>query len=185
MKNPYLVGDKVYLRPFEAEDAAILQRFINDPAVSRQLLAYRPYTLAMEKAYIENSVNNPTDLSLGICLKSDDHLIGTASLHQIHEKDRRAEFGIAIGDQRQWGKGYGTEVTRLMTQLAFETLNLNRVSLTVYDFNERGIRAYTRVGYQREGVLRQYTYIEGAYHDGIVMSMLRSDWERAKAAIDE
>ncbi len=180
MKNPYLIGDKLYLRPLDREDAPIIQGFINNPGISRNLLAYRPFTLAMELAYIENSANSPTDLSLGICLKADDQLIGTASLHAIHPKDRRAEFGMAIGDERQWGKGYGTEVTRLMAQLAFERLNLNRLSLSVYDFNERGIRAYTRVGFQREGVLREYTFVDGAYHDAIIMSLLRSDWEKAK-----
>lgn len=180
MKNPYVIGDKLYLRPLDREDAPTLQRFINDPGVSRNLLVYRPYTLGMELAYIENSVSSPTDLALGICLMSDDQLIGTTGLHGVHDKDRRADFGVAIGDERQWGKGYGTEVTRLMTQLAFERLNLNRVSLSVYEFNERGIRAYERVGFQREGVLRQYTFVDGAYHDAIVMSMLRSDWEKAK-----
>lgn len=183
MKNPYVIGDTVYLRPFDLEDAPIIQRFINDPAISRNLLAYRPFTLTMEQDYIRNSTASPTDLALGICLKSDDQLIGMAGLHRIHEKDRRAEFGVAIGDERQWGKGYGTQVTRLMTELAFERLNLNRVSLTVYDFNERGIRAYARVGYQREGVMREYTFIEGGYRDAITMSMLRSDWEKAKAKV--
>ncbi len=182
MKNPYVIGDKLYLRPLDREDALIIQGFINDPGISRNLLAYRPFTLSMEQAFIENSSNEPNDIALGICLKADDQLIGMTGLHRIHEKDRRAEFGMAIGDERQWGKGYGTEVTRLMTALAFERFNLNRVSLTVYAFNERGIRTYTRVGYQREGVMRAFTFVDGAYHDAITMSMLRSDWDTAKAA---
>lgn len=181
MKNPYLIGETTYLRPLDCEDAATLQRFINDPAISRNLLVYRPFTLAMELEHLDAAGKNTDDVLLGICLKSDDQLIGMTGLHRIHPKDRRAEFGIAIGDQRQWGKGYGSEVTRLMTALAFDTLNLNRVSLVVYAFNERGIRAYERVGYQREGVLREFNFSEGAYHDGIAMSMLRSDWLKLKA----
>ena len=177
MKNPFLVGEKVYLRPLEPEDAPVIQRFINDPAISRNLQAYRPYTLAMELAYIGQAAQSPTDLSLGVCPRHDDRLVGTVSLHAIHPKDRRAELGIAIGEQSEWGKGFGTDATRLVTAHAFDTLNLNRVALTVYAFNERGIHVYEKLGFQREGVLRQYTFADGRYHDALVMSVIREHWE--------
>jgi hypothetical protein len=70
-----------------------------------------------------------------------------------------------IGDKREWNKGYGTEVTRLLTRYAFETLNLNRVWLRVYEFNRYAIRAYEKAGYRREGVLRQDHFSDGPYWD--------------------
>src|SRR5438477_214806 len=78
---------------------------------------------------------------LSIVLNATDRLIGVAGLHSINQKDRHAAFGISIGEKEEWGKGYGTEATRLIVGYAFETLNLNRVWLHVHAHNERGIRA--------------------------------------------
>ncbi len=107
-------------------------------------------------------------------------LIGSAGLHQIHFKDRHAEFGILIGEKSAWRKGYGTEVTALMTGYGFETLNLNRVWLRVHEDNQHGIKAYEKVGFKREGVLRQHKYREGRYVDVMVMGILKEEWENRK-----
>src|SRR5262249_47408000 len=101
-------------------------------------------------------------------------------LHRIDFKERHAAFGITIGDKAEWGKGYGTETTRLLVEHAFEILNLNRVWLHVYEFNERGIRTYERVGFQKEGVLRQDHFHEGRYWSTIIMGILREEWQAAK-----
>ena len=64
-----------------------------------------------------------------------------------------------------------------MVDYAFGTLNLNRVELRVFSFNKRAIGVYERVGFVRDGVLRQSQYHDGTYHDDIVMSILREEWE--------
>ena len=73
-----------------------------------------------------------------------------------------------------------TEATRLITGYAFETLNLNRVALRVYEDNERGVKAYEKVGFKREGVLRQDIYREGRYWNTFLMSILREEWTARK-----
>jgi len=111
------------------------------------------------------------------CSVSSSRLIGTTGLHRIDFKNRHAGFGIAIGDKQAWGKGYGTEATFLVARYGFETLNLNRIWLHVYDFNPAGMRCYEKVGYAREGVLRQDHFSEGRYADTIVMAILRQEWD--------
>jgi RimJ/RimL family protein N-acetyltransferase len=88
-----------------------------------------------------------------------------------------------IGETSYWGKGYGTEATRLITRYAFESLNFHRVWLHVYDFNLRGIAIYEKVGYKKEGVLRQHTYREGRYHDVITMAITRPDWDELQSGV--
>ena len=80
-------------------------------------------------------------------------------------------------DKGSWGQGYGTEATRLVVQHAFATLNLNRVWLEVYEYNPRGLRAYEKVGFRKEGVKRQDNYRAGRYWDTIVMAILREEWD--------
>jgi RimJ/RimL family protein N-acetyltransferase len=178
MVNPFLVGTHVYLRPLDRADAPAFVTWLNDPDVARFLRAYRPMTLSAEEAFID-AIGKGEDMGLAIVLRDGDRLIGGAGLHEIDQRCRRAQFGIVIGDREQWGKGYGTEVTRLMVGYAFETLNLNRVWLLVYEYNPRGVRSYEKVGFRREGVLRQDTFRDGRYWDTIVMGILREEWKTA------
>ena len=76
----------------------------------------------------------------------------------IEWMNRCARFGIFMGEKSFWNQGYGTEATRLMLKHAFETLNLNRIFLHVYETNPRAIRAYEKVGFVKEGLLRDAIY---------------------------
>jgi RimJ/RimL family protein N-acetyltransferase len=177
MHNPFLVGPTVYLRPLEREDARAIVPWFNDPEVTRYTLRYRPLTLAEEEEFIRRLAESTTDLALGIAVRGDDRLIGVTGLHQVDLRNRHAAFGIVVGDKGSWGKGYGTEATRLLVGHAFETLNLNRVWLEVYEYNDRGQRVYQKVGFRVEGRLRQDTFRDGRYWDTLVMGVLREEWE--------
>jgi [ribosomal protein S5]-alanine N-acetyltransferase len=181
MQNPFLIGTKIYLRPVEREDAKQCVAWFNHPEITHTLLMYRPINLHAEEAFIDKALQSEHDLVLGIAVLASDRLIGVAGLKDIDFRNRHAGFGIAIGEKEEWGKGYGTEATRLIVNHAFETLNLNRVWLHVYEYNERGIRSYEKVGFQKEGLLRQETYREGRYWDTIVMAMLREERDARKA----
>ncbi len=181
MHSPYLVGDRVYLRPLDRGDAHTLQQHMNRPEVVRTLASWRPHSLEQEGEWIERVAGSETEVALGIALRDGDRLIGSAGLHMIDWRSRSAAFGLQIGDPADWGKGYGTEVTRLVTAYGFERLNLHRIWLHVYDHNPAGVRAYEKAGYTREGVLRQGVFREGAYHDVYVMAILASEWRAARA----
>lgn len=177
MKNPFLVGRQVYLRPLEISDAEAMAPWMNDREVVRTLQTMRPVTEESERSFIERVSRSDTDVATAIMTRAGDRFIGTAGLMHINWRERHAGYGISIGDKSCWGRGFGTETTRLLTAHAFETLNLNRVWLHVYEFNLGAIRAYEKAGYQREGVLRQATYVEGRYHDVHVMAILREHWK--------
>ena len=180
MKNPLLIGEKIYLRPLEREDAPLFVIWLNDQEVTRTLLVSGPINLQKEEEYLENAYKSEHDTVLGIAIKETDKLIGSTGLRQIDFRNRHAGFGIVIGEKAEWGKGYGTEATSLITRYAFETFNLNRVWLHVFADNERGVRAYEKVGFKREGILRQEGYREGRYWDTLTMAILREEWEARK-----
>jgi len=179
MKKPFLIGDKIYLRPLEREDAPVLSEYINDPEVRATLQMYLPQTEAQTLAFVEGmgAGKSATDIVFGISLKENDRLIGATGLHSLDWKNRRASFGISIGEKDCWSKGGGTEATRLINKYAFETLGLNRVYLRVYDFNPRAIRAYEKAGYKREGLLREDHFNAGKFWDVWTMGILRADYD--------
>ncbi len=156
MQNPFLIGEQVYFRALEEADATNYVRWLNDPEVNRTLAAGNfPLNIPREQEYIRKLYTDQNGLNLAMVLKDGDRHIGGAGLHDIRQVHRAATFGIVIGEKDCWGKGYGTEAARVMVRHGFETLNLNRISLNVYDFNPRGIRAYEKAGFRKEGVLRQ------------------------------
>jgi RimJ/RimL family protein N-acetyltransferase len=181
VKSPFLIGSTIYLRPLEREDAGLLVPWINDPEVTRTLRIYRPMNLQAEEEFVARSAQSEHELVLGIAIQATDKLIGATGLHQIDFKNRHAGFGISIGEKAEWGKGYGTEAARVIVGHAFDTLNLNRVWLHVFEYNLRGIRAYERVGFRREGLLRQDRFHEGRYWDTIVMAMIRQEYQGQQA----
>ena len=85
-------------------------------------------------------------------------------------------FHITIGERDAWGRGLGTEATRLMLGLAFDTLGLHRVGLTVFAFNERAIRSYRKAGFAIEGRMREAIVRDGRYWDELQMGVLQEEW---------
>src|SRR5262249_38238823 len=126
--------------------------------------------------FLRKIAEGPDNVTLGVVVRATDQLIGTAGLHQIDHRTRQAAFGISLGDKAAWGHGYGTEVTRLVVGHAFETLNLNRVWLHVFEYNPRAAHVYEKVGFRHEGRLRQSAFRDGRYWDTLVMGILRSEW---------
>lgn len=175
MENPHIVGDTVYLRPVEMEDRDRFVAWLNDEQARGGLGSIHPVSRLAEEEYLRTQLKKQDQVFLSIVEKASGRHIGSTGLHGINPVHRHCTFGLLIGDRTAWGKGYGTETTRLMVDYAFRKLNLNRVELHVFSYNTRAIAVYEKAGFVREGVLRQYQYHDGAYHDDIVMSVIRDD----------
>ena len=176
MNSHYLLGQSVYLRALDRADASLLQSFINHADVHPTIAAWRPVSIEQEADFVDRMSRSETDVVMGISTRADDRLIGVTGLHQIDWRNRNACFGIAIGNPVEWGKGYGTEATRLITGYGFGRLNLHRIYLDVYAANARGIHAYEKAGYRREGIFRDAVFRDGTYGDAYRMSLLASEW---------
>lgn len=98
----------------------------------------------------------------------EKELLGTLSLFNCNWVDRSVGLGIDI---------HSPEAVRLLLDFAFKTLNLNRVELEVFDFNERALRCYRKVGFRKVGKKMQARLVDGKYRDVIVMDVLRSEWK--------
>ncbi len=171
------VGDLVRLAPLDRANLPAFKRWFRDYEVQRFLgMVPVPYTDEREEEWFEQAVRAVDQYNFSIRTLAEDVLIGNCGLFNISAKNHSAEFGIVIGEKECWGKGYGTDATRAMLRFAFQELNLNRVGLMVFSFNVRAIRAYEKAGFVQEGCLRQALFREGAYHDEVLMSVLREEW---------
>ena len=182
MQNAIAVGGRIYLRPLTRADAVAFVPWVNDPEVTRTLaIGSRIMDVRAEEVLIEKTNASAHDVLFGIVVQRTEQLIGSIGLNQVDFRHRSASLGMMIGEKGVWGKGYGTEATRLVVQYAFGELHLNRVQLHVYEYNLRGIRVYEKVGFRREGVLRQEHGYDGRFWDTVVMAILREEWEKGPA----
>ena len=106
---------------------------------------------------------------------ADDRLIGFVELG-VWWSNHMTWLGAGIGEPDYWGRGYGTDAIRLGVNYAFRELGLNKISLGVFSYNTRAVRAYEKVGFSHEGSSRAVLYRDGQRFDELHMGLLRSEW---------
>ncbi len=188
MKN-ILTGKLVRLVVEDTENIAkLFARWSRDSEYMR-LLDTSPARLFSEKATKEwlekEQEKDPPGLYMFMIRTLEDNkLIGEIDLDGIRWSHGDAWVGIGIGERDCWDKGYGSDAMNILLRYAFTELNLHRVTLTVFEYNPRAIRAYEKAGFQLEGRARQFIHRDGNRWDLIFMGILREEWEKRQASGD-
>lgn len=173
-------GRLVRLRAREPDDAERAHRWINDWEVARFLVVRYPMSLLSERTWLEH-IPSPSFSSVPLAIDTlDGTHIGNIDLRDIQPENRTGEIGIMIGEKAYWSQGYGSDAVRTLAGFAFRRMNLQRVYLRTYEFNERGQRAFAKAGFTVEGRMRRHIYVDGRYWDAIIMGMLREEFEQGE-----
>jgi RimJ/RimL family protein N-acetyltransferase len=172
-----LEGRLVVLRRHAPENLRAFERWYADPEVAR-LTRYQDGPMRRDEIerFFAARVVGHDSLALAIHERSSGRLVGTCAFSQLDAENGSALYHITIGEKDVWGRGYGTEATRLMLDHAFGTLGLHRVALAVFEFNERAIRSYRSCGFVVEGRAREAIWRDGRWWDEITMSVLDQEW---------
>lgn len=182
-----IYGDRIRLRALKREDLPLYVQWLNDPEVKQGIMVYLPFSLEDEEDWFDGMRKKPLEerpLVIEIPAEEGWEPIGNCGLISINWRIREAEFGIVIGAKQHWNKGYGTEALQVMIHHGFNTLNLNRIALRVFENNPRAVRAYEKAGFVQEGRLRQGHYQNGEYIDVFIMSILRTEWQISGKNLD-
>lgn len=177
MTTNVFTGKKVRLAVFDPEkDADLMAKWNRDSLFSR-LLGSEPaqqWTPKQIRVWFEKE----EDVYFFIIhALEDDRAIGLVDLSGFDWGARHAWVGIGLGEREDWGKGYGTDAMQVILRYAFTELNLERVNLSVFEYNLRGYKSYLKSGFVEEGRLRGWMMREGKRYDLIFMGILRSEWE--------
>jgi UDP-4-amino-4,6-dideoxy-N-acetyl-beta-L-altrosamine N-acetyltransferase len=167
-------GERVLLRRMSREDAADVVRMRADPAVQAQLFSRRPPTIEEHLRWLADMEVRGDRHEFMIVERPSGRSVGTIGLSHIDRVNRRAEYGVLIGEPDARGKGLAAEASRLLLAYAFGTLGLRRVYLHVLARNEDALRLYRRVGFRPEGVLRQHVRKGDEFLDVAVMAVLEA-----------
>jgi RimJ/RimL family protein N-acetyltransferase len=186
MSSNVFTGAKVRLAAFDPENEAKCIERWNRDSEYQQLLSARPAYMWSEKM-VKEWFSKPEPFSFNFAIRAlpEDKLIGTLGLDSVDWTSRNCWVGIGIGERDYWGKGYGTEAMRLALRFAFEELNLNRVSLDVFQYNERAIHSYEKAGFRHEGTIHGWMNRGGQRLDVLFMGALRTEWEETLLSLEK
>ncbi|HEX8095986.1 MAG TPA: GNAT family protein [Jatrophihabitans sp.] len=146
-----------------------------DPEVGRLTGTHASFDRAQTEQWLNSRALQHDRADWAVLRRSDGAFLGEAVLNDLDADNASVNYRIWLAGPEAYGRGYGTEVTRLVLEYALDTAGLHRVSLGVFDFNPRALRVYEKCGFQLEGRLRDVLLWEGHWHDELVMSVLSTD----------
>ena len=173
-----LPTERLVLRPLKSTDAQALFDVYSDPKVMRHWsgAAWDSLEQAQQKiVQYDKALRENESIGLGIFNIHTNTVIGTCSLFQLDQQCRRAEIGYGMAST-SWGKGYMHEALTALIKFGFDVLDLNRIEADIDPRNLASLRSVERLGFIKEGYLRERWIVEGEVSDTSLYGLLRSDW---------
>jgi RimJ/RimL family protein N-acetyltransferase len=174
--KPTLTGDLVVLRPVLVSDAPALAAAARDPDVDRLTGTHKKFSLEELARWYASRAEHDDRLDLAIIERATGETVGEVVLAGLDVHNRSCGFRITLFGSRFFGRGLGTEASRMVLAHAFETVGLHRVALEVYAFNPRARHVYEKIGFVHEGTQRQALHWQGRWIDAHTMAILAGEW---------
>jgi RimJ/RimL family protein N-acetyltransferase len=178
-KSPF-EGKKVRLRALEKSDVDEIMKHWNTYESRIGLGNVIPMSSMMEEEFIQRShemAKSGKGYNFAIETLDSKEFIGTCGIDGIWQTNRWSTIGIAIHNPENHDKGYGTDAMICLLKIGFQVLNLHRMELWVTDYNKRAIHVYEKVGFKKIGQKREAHFLQGKYHDFIVMDILVDEFK--------
>jgi len=177
-----IVGEKVILRWPKKEDAEWLFKNVTSPEVKSMLSNAHldTMTIEKEKKWVKSQANNrrkKKEINFIILDKKTGDLAGACGFNMINSSLKYGIIGFWVA-KKFWGRGFATEVTRLLIRYGFETLKLNRIEAECLTINKGSIKAQERAGLKREGLLKERARYKGKPYDEYINAILKKEWRK-------
>ncbi|WP_430787512.1 GNAT family N-acetyltransferase [Virgibacillus flavescens] len=167
-------SNRIHLRKVEMSDTETYHNWRNNMEVMENTLPDLDVnTIGDTEDFIKSICNSASSKSYMIELNENNDSIGVVSLINIDFKNRNAECIIDIGNQKYWGNGYGKEAMDLLLDYSFSEMNLHKLYLRVFSFNQRAIKLYERMGFVKEGEQREQLFRNGKWQGITYMAIFQ------------
>jgi UDP-4-amino-4,6-dideoxy-N-acetyl-beta-L-altrosamine N-acetyltransferase len=168
-------GKNIVIRAINQNDSSLILNWVNQPEIKYLIGTIYPVSDIEHEKWFQSRLLDKNNKMFGIQTKNNEQLVGIVGLTNLDFINRNCELYIYIGEKDYWGKGLGSEATSLIVKFAFEELCLHRVYLSVFSYNTRAIKAYEKVGFKQEGLMKDSLYKKGKYHDKVLMSIINNE----------
>ncbi|ANV69890.1 MULTISPECIES: GNAT family N-acetyltransferase [Bacillus] len=171
-------SNRIQLRKFSEDDILTYYKWHNDiDVMSSTTLTLDKYSFQDTEKLCRQFIHSSNSKSYIIEEKATHLPIGITSLIHIDSYNRNAECIIDIGKKDYWGQGYGQEALTLLLDYAFLELNLHRLSLRVFSFNDRAVKLYKSLGFQHEGTCKEAIFRNGTWHDIELFALFQRNYK--------
>jgi len=177
---PVLAGQRVRLRAPRPGDVDDVFALFSDPSVMRYWSSAPMQARAQAEGKIEEILEAFAQGGMINWLVADrrnDTAIGSCTLFRFDARHRRAEVGYALRSDH-WGRGLAAEAVTLALDWAFRTLMLHRIEADIDPRNDASRRLLERLGFRREGLLRERFFVDGEASDSEFHGLLAQEWKR-------
>jgi RimJ/RimL family protein N-acetyltransferase len=173
-----LKGETVRLTALEDEDISTISLWYSDADFLRYFDKVPAYPKGKQELleWVRKVREGANSFPFAIRPLDSDEMVGYIELDNVQWWNGVATLGIGIGSNEHRGKGIGKEALNLVLEFAFKELNLHRVQLNVFSYNEKAISMYEKAGFKREGVYREFVSRDGERWDMYLYGILKSEW---------
>lgn len=170
--------ERIYLRALELDDSDLIYKWRQDKSITKYLGGnYFYVSHERERKSIENKIlDDSKNIYLGVCLIENDKLIGYVQINNIDLRNLKAEWGgTLIGESDLMGKGYGEEATKLLLRFLFDQYPINKCYAYCLAEHPATPNLFKKLGFIKEGLLRQEIFKDGKFKDLFLFSILRAE----------
>jgi len=169
-------GQRILLRPITLSDiSAEYVKWLNSKDVNKFLeIRFLKHNRKSLRNYVRKILNDKNTYFFTILLKENNKHIGNIKLGPIDWNHKVGEIGILIGDKKSWGKGYATEVINLVSDFAFKTLKLHKLTAGAYENNIGSIKAFIKAGFFNEGIRKNHFFFGNRYIGHVLLAKINT-----------
>jgi len=175
---PFIEGERISLVTQVSKFIPLIIRWNNAPEVRHYARFALPTTAEQIKQWFEPAPERAARNVVFFTLyhNKDRRPIGSIGFFDINWLNRNAEITAVIGESDYWGKGIVGEAAKLIIKYGFEELNLHKIRAGVFNPNKRSLRAAEKLGFTKEGILKDELYVDGDYVDMHRFALFKRDW---------
>ncbi len=170
-----LLCENLVLRSITSEDTDLILKWRNNENVKKYFIDQRELRKEDHMRWLKTKAETGSVVQFIITQKENGRAVGTVFLKDIDYQNRKAEYGVFLGEEDFIGKGIGTAVAGRMISYAFQELKLHKVYLRVFEDNLRAVACYEKAGFQKEALLKDDVLIHNEFRNIIIMGILNTE----------
>ena len=168
----------IKIRQIEEKDTPKILKWRNADHIMSVFIDRNPLTEEVHKNWLENYVK--TGKVAQYIVYDDESSIdfGSVYLRDIDKRNKKAEFGIFLGEKEYIGHGYGSAATKQLIDIGFNELGLNKIYARILDYNKASYGMFMKLGFTQDARLREDVIIDGKPVDVYLVSVLKEEWNK-------
>ena len=177
MEQIRIDGQRVYLRSITYEDTEQIVKWRNKESVKKYFFYRGEFTAESHTKWLKERVETGEVVQFVVCDINDDRPIGCTYIRDIDHDNKKAEYGVFLGEDDVRGKGIGEEILDLTVDYAFNVLKLHRIYARVRVDNYPSLYSFLHCGFEKEAVLRDSVFCEGQFLDVVILGKINQNHE--------